>query len=74
VDVRWSVDNGRGHLEIIDDGKGQDRFSVDAGARTLETIRARANSIGAQLRIEGSAGGGVRLTVDVATGPEAPTR
>jgi signal transduction histidine kinase len=71
VDVHLTVDEGRARLVVADDGRGSDQAASGTLMGTgLETIRERANSIGARMRIESPPAGGFRLTIEVASGPE----
>lgn len=74
VDVTWTVGGGRACLEIVDDAAPADPAPADQSPYpSLPTIGERANSIGARMRVGSSPGGGLRLSIEVATGPEAWT-
>jgi signal transduction histidine kinase len=72
VDVHLTVNERGVRLVIADDGRGSDQAASGALTGTgLETIRERANSIGARMSIDSPPDGGFRLTIEVAAGPEA---
>lgn len=72
VDVRWSVDGTRACLEVADDGIGFEPSAAPSRPGSgLETIRERANAIGARLTVESAPSSGCRLALSVEQGPEA---
>lgn len=68
--IRIEVEDSRVTVEIEDDGQGFDPASARAGHFGLESMRSRADEIGANLKISSSPGHGtvVRVEVPVETG------
>jgi len=66
VDVVLSESNGRVTLSIADDGSGFDTAQPRQGAPNwgMTTMRERAESVGARLRIDSSPGNGTRVIVE----------
>lgn len=63
--VRIAASDGRLRAEIRDDGHG---FAPDPSATTgrgLDSMRARANRLGGELRVDSEPGAGTRLVLDV---------
>lgn len=66
VEVDWTVEEGRGRLEVNDNGEGFDPEALDDLAPSgIMAMRERANAIGARLTIESERGRGTRLVAEV---------
>jgi signal transduction histidine kinase len=69
--VRFGSHNGHWRLVVDDDGKGfpftgrHSQAELDAGRRGPLVIKERVRSIGGELAIESTAGGGARLEITV---------
>ena len=70
VDVHLTVDDRSARLVVADNGRGYDQATSGNTGSGLQTVRERANSIGARMRVDSPADGGFQLTIEVAMGPE----
>jgi two-component system sensor kinase FixL len=64
VSIRLELDDGKGYLEVSDDGVGFD-MSADLTQthRGLRNMYSRAQTVGADLQMESAPGEGTRLTI-----------
>lgn len=68
--VRWTAADGRGELEIVDDGRGFDaRRVVRDSAYGLVGMRERADVIGGRITIESAPAHGTTVVVSVGADP-----
>jgi signal transduction histidine kinase len=69
--LRVGTDDGVVVLEIADDGQGFDANDTFPGHYGLESMRSRAEEIGAKVTIVSGDGGGTVVRVEAAAEPDA---
>jgi signal transduction histidine kinase len=65
AEIRIELDDSRVIVEVEDNGRGFDPATISAGHFGLESMRSRAEEIGADLDISSSPGDGTVVRVEV---------